>query len=149
MGSWRWRSARIDRKSTRLNSSHMSRSYAVFCLKKKSQRSRRDRPSHLLANDLQNALGLGLGRHALDPRHDHVVQVAATIEEYADPRSRRNYRHMIGVENLAAKTCRQRRRPVGQVGAIEREELSARGPREHPQHPRQRLVLEELQRDLV
>src|SRR6266480_684443 len=29
--------ARSDRKSTRLNSSHMSISYAVFCLKKKKQ----------------------------------------------------------------------------------------------------------------
>src|SRR5256885_4505487 len=29
------RSARIDRKSTRLNSSHLVISYAVFCLKKK------------------------------------------------------------------------------------------------------------------
>src|SRR5689334_23544546 len=29
-----------DRKSTRLNSSHSSISYAVFCLKKKKQRSR-------------------------------------------------------------------------------------------------------------
>src|SRR5438309_5807436 len=29
----------IDRKSTRLNSSHSSISYAVFCLKKKSRRS--------------------------------------------------------------------------------------------------------------
>src|SRR5438477_7264543 len=28
-----------DRKSTRLNSSHMSSSYAVFCLKKKNYRS--------------------------------------------------------------------------------------------------------------
>src|SRR5699024_11301807 len=28
---WRW----LDRKSTRLNSSHVSTSYAVFCLKKK------------------------------------------------------------------------------------------------------------------
>src|SRR5207249_6328875 len=28
---------RIDRKSTRLNSSHVSTSYAVFCLKKKNQ----------------------------------------------------------------------------------------------------------------
>src|SRR5690242_21621336 len=27
--------AKVDRKSTRLNSSHMSISYAVFCLKKK------------------------------------------------------------------------------------------------------------------
>src|SRR5207249_10125785 len=35
------RRARIpveDRKSTRLNSSHVSRSYAVFCLKKKTSR---------------------------------------------------------------------------------------------------------------
>src|SRR5207249_7487304 len=32
----RWRQARfVDRKSTRLNSSHVSISYAVFCLKKK------------------------------------------------------------------------------------------------------------------
>src|SRR5438270_5547252 len=29
--------ARVDRKSTRLNSSHSQISYAVFCLKKKSQ----------------------------------------------------------------------------------------------------------------
>src|SRR5699024_12292589 len=29
----------IDRKSTRLNSSHVSISYAVFCLKKKTSRS--------------------------------------------------------------------------------------------------------------
>src|SRR5258707_3382043 len=29
--------ARIDRKSTRLNSSHANISYAVFCLKKKKQ----------------------------------------------------------------------------------------------------------------
>src|SRR4051812_49454877 len=30
---------RRDRKSTRLNSSHMSISYAVFCLKKKTERT--------------------------------------------------------------------------------------------------------------
>src|SRR5690242_21314237 len=29
----------LDRKSTRLNSSHMSISYAVFCLKKKKKKS--------------------------------------------------------------------------------------------------------------
>src|SRR6516164_516556 len=39
------RSSRQDRKSTRLNSSHSSSSYAVFCLKKKSERvlNRQDR----------------------------------------------------------------------------------------------------------
>src|SRR5699024_8801782 len=31
----------VDRKSTRLNSSHVSISYAVFCLKKKTRRSLR------------------------------------------------------------------------------------------------------------
>src|SRR5690242_21544547 len=30
--------AHLDRKSTRLNSSHMSISYAVFCLKKKKEK---------------------------------------------------------------------------------------------------------------
>src|SRR5689334_24684880 len=38
--SWALRevsSAQLDRKSTRLNSSHSSISYAVFCLKKKKQ----------------------------------------------------------------------------------------------------------------
>src|SRR5438876_11926254 len=34
--SWLW-VLRIDRKSTRLNSSHPSISYAVFCLKKKKK----------------------------------------------------------------------------------------------------------------
>src|SRR6266571_5139674 len=33
--AWRWSAG--DRKSTRLNSSHMSISYAVFCLKKKKK----------------------------------------------------------------------------------------------------------------
>src|SRR5690242_21208630 len=31
---------RLDRKSTRLNSSHMSISYAVFCLKKKNKKNK-------------------------------------------------------------------------------------------------------------
>src|SRR5690242_21600260 len=35
--------ARGDRKSTRLNSSHMSISYAVFCLKKKKKKNEQKR----------------------------------------------------------------------------------------------------------
>src|SRR2546426_5786611 len=34
----RWVAERTDRKSTRLNSSHLVISYAVFCLKKKNSR---------------------------------------------------------------------------------------------------------------
>src|SRR2546426_2026300 len=37
------RASSRDRKSTRLNSSHLVISYAVFCLKKKKKSSRRDR----------------------------------------------------------------------------------------------------------
>src|SRR5690348_18090207 len=40
----RLRGARIDRKSTRLNSSHPSISYAVFCLKKKTYASHHNLP---------------------------------------------------------------------------------------------------------
>src|SRR3712207_8482139 len=36
---WRANFRRVDRKSTRLNSSHANISYAVFCLKKKNKRT--------------------------------------------------------------------------------------------------------------
>src|SRR5690625_6724577 len=35
-----YRTEEIDRKSTRLNSSHVAISYAVFCLKKKNKKNR-------------------------------------------------------------------------------------------------------------
>src|SRR5256885_4412604 len=38
---------RVDRKSTRLNSSHLVISYAVFCLKKKRPNKRAHTPSQL------------------------------------------------------------------------------------------------------
>src|SRR5699024_11358804 len=41
-GSYRLRAYTQDRKSTRLNSSHVSISYAVFCLKKKRLESSRE-----------------------------------------------------------------------------------------------------------
>src|SRR5690242_21515789 len=40
-------SAPADRKSTRLNSSHMSISYAVFCLKKKKKKPHNPRTLHI------------------------------------------------------------------------------------------------------
>src|SRR2546430_4553291 len=44
--------ADLDRKSTRLNSSHSQISYAVFCLKKKKHTSSlRDRPPHRVVHD--------------------------------------------------------------------------------------------------
>src|SRR6266542_6457308 len=40
-------SPRSDRKSTRLNSSHGSISYAVFCLKKKKQKHKNERQNKI------------------------------------------------------------------------------------------------------
>src|SRR3712207_8262057 len=47
--------ANLDRKSTRLNSSHANISYAVFCLKKKKHRSfrswkKQNKPTHIPHN---------------------------------------------------------------------------------------------------
>src|SRR5690349_23218195 len=41
----------IDRKSTRLNSSHVEISYAVFCLKKKKKKKNRAYPDDQVCND--------------------------------------------------------------------------------------------------
>src|SRR5690349_23933074 len=45
--SW-GRAARIDRKSTRLNSSHVEISYAVFCLKKKKNNKTYAIPEYII-----------------------------------------------------------------------------------------------------
>src|ERR1035437_11019562 len=39
--------AAIDRKSTRLNSSHANISYAVLCLKKKKKHTQDNKPAHV------------------------------------------------------------------------------------------------------
>src|SRR5689334_24798331 len=55
-----WVTVPLDRKSTRLNSSHSSISYAVFCLKKKKkQHPQRYRLSHrkISARPLRRARG--------------------------------------------------------------------------------------------
>src|SRR5437868_9861591 len=44
------RDAEQDRKSTRLNSSHVSISYAVFCLKKKRNDESTRVPSHIVTH---------------------------------------------------------------------------------------------------
>src|SRR5437870_7403742 len=55
-----------DRKSTRLNSSHVASSYAVFCLKKKNDHTRDvDDPGHRIVTNQ------GQGR--LDPHAGHVT----------------------------------------------------------------------------
>src|SRR5256885_9856289 len=43
----------LDRKSTRLNSSHLVISYAVFCLKKKNALPSNLKPLHIILNGCQ------------------------------------------------------------------------------------------------
>src|SRR5690606_33524528 len=59
LGAWRATTRVVDRKSTRLNSSHVKISYAVFCLKKKNKRTidppnnyaPKDEPQHTLLSN--------------------------------------------------------------------------------------------------
>src|SRR5437899_9947374 len=44
-GRWLW--TRTDRKSTRLNSSHLGNSYAVLCLKKKIESKQQNKWAHV------------------------------------------------------------------------------------------------------
>src|SRR5690554_7356475 len=48
---------RPDRKSTRLNSSHVRISYAVFCLKKKTHQSARDDINNIALSQLHECSG--------------------------------------------------------------------------------------------
>src|SRR5690625_5657192 len=58
-----------DRKSTRLNSSHVAISYAVFCLKKKNrcQPMRQPKPRHISKVADRNRLG---GSQTVAPREE-------------------------------------------------------------------------------
>src|ERR1039457_7281931 len=62
----------IDRKSTRLKSSHLVISYAVFCLKKKDQFTRSGETVPLDAFHVElGTVGVALIR--VDPTHDTLV----------------------------------------------------------------------------
>src|SRR5690348_17520490 len=72
-----------DRKSTRLNSSHPSISYAVFCLKKKTEPTRR-RYSRISRQHLPSRLVLGSHSSPLAPLSaastSHFTRPAAPVE---------------------------------------------------------------------
>src|SRR5205814_6075006 len=61
------RSARTDRKSTRLNSSHLGISYAGFCLKKKKILTARSRPVKAGAAVLVRLLHIHVRISAVQP----------------------------------------------------------------------------------
>src|SRR2546430_7703093 len=73
--------SKLDRKSTRLNSSHSQNSYAVFCLKKNEVHLLLvDEARHLVDRDVD--LRLRVGEHGVDP----VALDAAFLVEQVDRR---------------------------------------------------------------
>src|SRR5207249_12147005 len=56
---------RKDRKSTRLNSSHVSISYAVFCLKKKKKKKERHKKEKTPTHKLSTSQPSDIHRHSL------------------------------------------------------------------------------------
>src|SRR6266576_2357175 len=98
-GTGRSAGSRADRKSTRLNSSHVEISYAVFCLKKKNTRNsafcpahpagdyqhppptgrgveRRSAPAAGTLHHLEGAVEVVLDRAPVRLRHGHLVAVS-------------------------------------------------------------------------
>src|SRR5256885_2902509 len=70
-----WR--RADRKSTRLNSSHLVISYAVFCLKKKNR-------SHVPHAGINPDIDLGAGGNLRDLRDDVLVAYEVLVDQAGD-----------------------------------------------------------------
>src|SRR5256885_4116053 len=66
-----------DRKSTRLNSSHLVISYAVFCLKKKNKRMMRELKENRPAVSKPTAL---YERASFRPHHNHAKRKTNSIE---------------------------------------------------------------------
>src|SRR5207247_2954163 len=79
----------LDRKSTRLNSSHEWISYAVFCLKKKKQKSTptEGESSYRVINLSDRTANLGTTRHCLTPT---VASQARSVGECSSLRPRRH-----------------------------------------------------------
>src|SRR5436853_4936921 len=61
----RWKA--IDRKSTRLNSSHLGISYAVFCLKKKKNEHPESSEQHAMPIE-------EIGQHSQNWHHDNLSE---------------------------------------------------------------------------
>src|SRR6266571_4442054 len=84
----------LDRKSTRLNSSHMSISYAVFCLKKKIMFNEYDRAHDLKHGGSKQILSID--------KHMHEAEVA--MMDTAHLRDSRSYDLVLNA-NIANRAC--------------------------------------------
>src|SRR5262245_62278682 len=82
--------AREDRKSTRLNSSHLGISYAVFCLKKKNQIAQNDRVGRS-----KNVCQRRRHRKALDENANAALMARHRVQERHIKRYRANGRRML------------------------------------------------------
>src|SRR2546429_5750580 len=80
--------SRIDRKSTRLNSSHGYISYAVFCLKKKKKKKTQDKQQTITMGEALSEQTLFEAMNALDPGVAPLLrrlQASTTSDTYILP----------------------------------------------------------------
>src|SRR5688500_20066842 len=74
----------VDRKSTRLNSSHLVTSYAVFCLKKKNQ-----------TINATSRTGRCEARETTDDKRDRIRRSGGRSHDDSGERQRRRRRHHL------------------------------------------------------
>src|SRR5256885_5306558 len=85
---------KVDRKSTRLNSSHLVISYAVFCLKKKKKGDTAPR--------LLRWRSIQLDHHPVDPLLVRVIPAHKSGRDEAEPLSHRVSQALASVVHLLA-----------------------------------------------
>src|SRR5207302_3847450 len=93
-----------DRKSTRLNSSHVKISYAVFCLKKKNDEELRSAQVvlHLDAARWQQTFAEAVTRLRLDQLHRRCIAgLDPRVLEHALDRCRQPFRRDLRIEQGA------------------------------------------------
>src|SRR5256885_6823344 len=82
---------RRDRKSTRLNSSHLVISYAVFCLKKKKKYYHATHHRVMLPHfspHSSRSLSCPFSTYQSHPAHSHEIShITATVQRYLDVRA--------------------------------------------------------------
>src|SRR3989475_1636432 len=84
--------SQIDRKSTRLNSSHSQISYAVFCLKKKKNESRHERKNKCMNNTTCRQYSAT----------SHLKKKEQVSDDSSDRRTQRTHRYNRAISARAA-----------------------------------------------
>src|SRR5260221_7703235 len=93
-GKWMVGPSNIDRKSTRLNSSHTVISYAVFCLKKKKEQRNREEGGRVCGERERSVALRAIGERAADVAQDVADRLPGTGTHTDRGRARTEHREV-------------------------------------------------------